>query len=64
MPKGNDRIRLQILADKSSLEVFVNDGEKVLTTHIYPDEGADQLAAYSVGGKAIMNSLTIWDLSK
>lgn len=64
MPKGNDRIRLQILVDKSSLEVFVNDGEKVLTTHIYPDEGADQLAAYSVGGKAIMNSLTIWDLSK
>ena len=37
MQKGNDKIRLQILVDKSSLEVFVNNGEKVLTTHIYPD---------------------------
>ena len=64
MPKGNYKIRLEILVDKSSLEVFVNNGEKVLTTHIYPDEGADQLAAFSLGGKAIINSLTIWDMSK
>jgi fructan beta-fructosidase len=60
----NDKINLQILVDKSSLEVFVNNGEKVLTTHIYPDEGADQLAAFSFGGKAMISSLTIWDLSK
>ena len=64
MQKGSDKIRLQILVDKSSLEVFINNGEKVLTTHIYPDEGANGLAAFSNGGKSAINSLTIWDLSK
>ncbi len=59
----NKGIKLQILLDKSSLEVFVNNGEAALTTYIYPDEDADNIAAFSNGGKAVLKSLQIWNLS-
>lgn len=58
------KVHLELLFDKSSLEVFVNGGEKVLTTYVYPDKGATGCAAFSTGGKATLKNLTIWDLSK
>ena len=58
------KVRLEILFDKSSLEVFVNDGEQVLSTYTFPDEDANLLSAFSVGGSALIKSLTVWDLSK
>lgn len=59
----NNKIRLQILLDKSSLEVFGDDGEKVLTTLIYPDADATGFSVFG-DGNAIVNSLKIWDLVK
>lgn len=56
-------IKLQILFDKSSLEVFINNGEEVLTTYVYPDEDADLLSAFSIGGNALIKSFKLWDLS-
>ncbi|HXS57044.1 MAG TPA: GH32 C-terminal domain-containing protein [Hanamia sp.] len=50
-PKG--KIQLKILFDKSSLEVFINNGEKVLTTYVYPTRGADVISAFSEGGKPL-----------
>ena len=63
---ANDRktIKLTILLDKSSLEVFVNDGEAVLSTYIYPGENSDKIAAFAKGGTAVIKSVKIWDLSK
>ncbi len=59
----SNKIKLQILLDKSSLEVFVNDGEKVLTTVIYPDADATGLSVFG-DGNVLINSLKIWDLGK
>ena len=59
----NGKIKLEILLDKSSLEVFVNNGEKVLTTYIFPVIGADNLSAYSDGGNTLMPALKFWNLS-
>lgn len=59
-----DKIRLRVLFDKSSLEVFVNDGEQVLTTYIYPDGGAGGCSVFAEGGTATVRSMKIWDLSK
>lgn len=59
----NDVIILEILLDKSSLEVFINNGEKVFTTYIFPDKNADLLSAFSLGGKTLIKSLKIWNLS-
>jgi fructan beta-fructosidase len=56
-------IQLEILLDKSSLEVFVNNGEAALTTYIYPGEDANHIAAFSKNGKATIKSLTIWNMS-
>ena len=60
-PKG--KIQLKILFDKSSLEVFINNGEKVLTTYLYPAKGADVISAFSEGGKTVISSLKFWNLS-
>jgi len=35
--------KLQIFVDTSSMEIFVNDGEYVLTTRVYPEPGADTI---------------------
>jgi levanase/fructan beta-fructosidase len=56
-------IQLEILLDKSSLEVFVNNGEAALTTYIYPEEGSTHIAAFSKKGNAVIKNLRIWDLS-
>ena len=58
------KVRLEILFDKSSLEIFVNNGEKVLSTYTFPEEGANLLSAFAVGGNALIKSLKVWDLSK
>ncbi|MBC6108868.1 glycoside hydrolase family 32 protein [Pedobacter fastidiosus] len=58
------KIKLQVLLDKSSLEVFGNGGEKVITTMVFPDEKATGFSAFSIGGKAVLNNLKVWDLSK
>ncbi|CAM3780486.1 Sucrose-6-phosphate hydrolase [Vibrio aerogenes CECT 7868] len=44
-------VDLQILADNSSLEVFINGGEAVMTARIFTPEGATQV---SVKGKATL----------
>jgi sucrose-6-phosphate hydrolase SacC (GH32 family) len=44
--------------------VFIDKGEKVLTTYIFPDVQANALSAFATGGDAIIKSLTIWDLSR
>jgi len=61
---GGGTIRLRILMDKGSLEIFVNGGEKVLTTYVYPEEGATGCSAFATGAKAVIKDLKTWDLSK
>jgi fructan beta-fructosidase len=53
-------IRLQVLFDNSSLEVFVNGGEQVLTTYVYPAVGATGCSTF---GKAPLKNMQVWDLS-
>jgi len=58
------KIELEILFDKSSLEVFINNGEKVITTYVYPGDNADVISAFSSGGGTMIKSLKFWNLSK
>ena len=62
--KRDSTIRIQILFDKSSLELFFNNGEKVLSCYIFPDQDANGLSVFSTGGTVVVKSLKIWDLSK
>ena len=60
--RPNSRLKLQVFLDRSSLEVFVNDGEVVLTDRIYPSPESNGLDLYwhSDSGKVL--SLAIWKL--
>ncbi len=56
------RVKLHIFVDRSSVEVFANDGEKVMTDRVYPPPGSTGIELYATGGAGKVVSLTIWQL--
>jgi fructan beta-fructosidase len=60
--RATAKLRLHIFVDRSSLEVFVNQGEAVLTDRIYPQLSSDGIELYSDGGRGRVVSLSIWKL--
>ena len=61
---NNTKIKFEILVDNSSLEIFINEGEEVLSTYIYPPKNAQGISAFSTHGKSEIRTLKIWDMSK
>jgi fructan beta-fructosidase len=59
----NGMVKIQVLLDKSSLEVFGNDGEKVISTMIYPGKDDTGVSVFAEGG-AVLKNLKLYDLSK
>ena len=53
------RVKLHIFVDRSSVEVFANNGEKVMTNRVYPPPGSTGIEVYGAG-KVV--SLTVWPL--
>lgn len=62
LAEDTDRVRLHIFVDNSSVEVFVNDGELLFTTLIYPEPESDGLAFFT-DGRAVLHGLEIYELS-
>ena len=62
MKPVNGVVRIQVLLDKSSLEVIGNGGEKVISTMIYPDTDATGMSVFA-DGAATLRSLKIWEMS-
>jgi len=58
----NGKVRLRVLVDWSSVQVFAERGEAVLTDLIYPAPTSDGLAVYADGGTAKLKSLTVYPL--
>ena len=56
LPKG--LFHLRIFIDRSSVEIFVNDGDAVFSSRIFPAEGEDRL---KLDGDA---SLHLWELKR
>ncbi|WP_228479458.1 glycoside hydrolase family 32 protein [Microbacterium atlanticum] len=54
-----DRVRLRILVDRTTVEVFVDDGRYVQSSQVFAPPGDDGLALYSSGGPATFHDLTI-----
>lgn len=55
------KLKLRIFVDKSSVEVFIQDGEKVMTARIYPGSESLGIKAYSKG-PCKMSSFRKWDI--
>ena len=60
---NHDSIKLHLFIDSSSLELFVNDGETVMTTRIYPEPLSTSVELFSEGGVANLIKLDSWTLN-
>jgi beta-fructofuranosidase/levanase len=58
-PDAQGNVTLQILVDWSSVEVFANGGQVALTAQVFPAQSSSGVAAYSRGGNAVLESVTI-----
>ncbi|WP_046174878.1 glycoside hydrolase family 32 protein [Domibacillus indicus] len=56
------KINLRIFMDTTSVEVFINDGEQVITNRIFPDAQSTQFNVFSKGGKAQIDRFETWKL--
>ena len=55
-------LRLHILVDSSSVEVFADQGQVVLTDQIFPDAGSTGVSAFAQGGSAKLDDIEAWHL--
>jgi fructan beta-fructosidase len=55
-------VRLHIFVDRSSVEVFGNDGETVISEAIFPKRDSDEIELYSHDGRARVLKMDVWNL--
>ena len=58
----NGTVRLQLLVDRTSLEVFGNGGAAYLPRGVIPPEANKSLEVFTKGGSATVNSLEVYEL--
>jgi beta-fructofuranosidase len=56
-------LRLHIYIDRSSMEVFVNDGEATFSSRIFPDEGDRALRLFAINGTSDVVGGNMWKLN-
>ena len=59
----SDKYKVNIYSDKSSIEVFINDGETVLTNLVFPTESYTDLTFYNEGKALIIEDIKIREFS-
>jgi fructan beta-fructosidase len=59
---NNNRVRMRIFVDWSSVEIFGNDGEIAITDQIFPDPASQGLELYTKDGNVKLVSLLIFQL--
>lgn len=55
-------ITLHLFIDHSSVEVFGNQGRRVITDRIFPSKQSDEIDLYAKNGDVTLTSLTSWEL--
>ncbi|KHD37800.1 sucrose-6-phosphate hydrolase [Clostridium acetobutylicum] len=59
--KNNGKVKMHIFMDKSSVEIFINDGEETFTSRIYPSKDSKDIVFYSKGGEVRL-SVEHWQI--
>ncbi|NEU27737.1 sucrose-6-phosphate hydrolase [Paenibacillus polymyxa] len=57
-----DNIKLHLFVDTSSVEIFVNDGEEVFTSRIFPHPESDEIRFFADKGEALFQAVK-WDFT-
>jgi fructan beta-fructosidase len=61
-PGSDGNVTLRIYVDRSSVEVFAQDGLRTITDQVFPGAGAGKVALFADGGTARLTSLTVTPL--
>lgn len=56
-------VRFRAYVDRSSVEVFTDDGRTTITDQVFPEPGADGLTVWADGGTAHLERLTVTPLT-
>ncbi|AEI40529.1 glycoside hydrolase family 32 protein [Paenibacillus mucilaginosus] len=62
LPMEDGRVELHVFLDRSSLEVFANEGRKTMTNRIYPDNSSLGIHLFARKGEAVLERLDLWEL--
>ncbi|KVF78420.1 levanase [Burkholderia sp. FL-7-2-10-S1-D7] len=62
LPLEHGQLRLEIVVDRGSVEVFANGGRVALTDLIFPPRDADRVAVFAEHGSAAFSGLTVTQL--
>lgn len=60
--KEDGALSLRIFMDTTSLEVFINDGEEVITNRIFPAEDSNQFNLFAKNGRVNVTRIESWNL--
>jgi fructan beta-fructosidase len=63
LPLRNGRIKIRILVDRTSVEVFGNDGEVAIPTCFLPEDDSRGLELFASGGTARVVSLDVYPMT-
>ena len=60
---GQTRIALRIFLDRSSIEVFIDDGAYSLSSRIYPRPDSLSARAFAINGCGSFGAISVWKLA-
>lgn len=58
----NGRLRLRVLVDRASIEIFANDGQVYMPNGVLLDEKNQTIEAFATGGEARLNAVKVAQL--
>jgi Ca2+-binding RTX toxin-like protein len=61
-PDGDGQVKLHIFVDRSSVELFANDGLRTITDVIFPSADSTSVELYTEGGGIQLEELHVWQL--
>ncbi len=62
VPLIDSKLQLTLILDRSSLEIFINDGYKTLSANIYSNKNDKKIAFQSIDGIAKIESIIKYDI--
>ena len=63
LPPTDNKIMLEILIDRTSVEIFANGGQNVMSNCFLPKEGAEDVVLYTIGGELGIDKLDVYEVN-